>query len=140
MNRIHFISEDKVTQLKWEIIGVTCDNACKGHGVVLDRETKVLKDCSCIAVFKNHTSYIGAGIPKKYWDFELSFLLEKFVKENDISINIIKNYCVKIEKMLAEGVGLYLQGVSGVAKTALSFYIMKKALNKNIPCYSLKLY
>ena len=141
MNRIHFISEDKVIQLKNEIIGVICNNVCKGHGVILDstNDTKVLKDCSCIDVFKKRTSYIGAGIPKKYWNFELSLLLEKFMIENDASLTIIKNYCNKIENMIADGVGLYLQGVSGVAKTAIAFYIMKKALGKRISCYSLRL-
>lgn len=141
MNRIHFISEDKVIQLKNEIIGVVCNNVCKGYGVILDstKNTKELKDCSCIDVFKKHTSYIGAGVPKKYWDFELSFLLEKFTLENNTSLIIIKNYCAKIESMIEDGVGLYLQGVSGVAKTAIAFYIMKKALGKGIPCYSLRL-
>ena len=139
MNRIHFISKDKVALLKEKIIGVVCNSACDGHGVIFDDSTKELKDCNCIDVFKKHKSYIGAGIPKKYWDFELSFLLEKFISENDNSLSIIKTYCSKIEKMVDAGVGLYLQGVSGVAKTALSFYIMKIALHKNIPCYSLRL-
>ena len=141
MNRLYFISEEKVLQLKESIIGVVCNNICQGKGVILNStaDTKILKDCSCIDIFKKHTSYIGAGIPKKYWDFELSVLAEKFTQENETALTIIDNYCAKIEKMADDGVGLYLQGVSGVAKTAIAFYIMKKALDKKIPCYSLRL-
>jgi len=141
MNRLHFISEEKVLQLKETIIGVVCNNTCKGTGVILDTAatTKTLKDCDCIDVFKKHTSYIGAGIPKKYWEFDLTVLAEKFTQENDTSLTIINNYCNKIEKMVDDGVGVYLQGVSGVAKTAIAFYIMKKALDKRISCYSLRL-
>lgn len=132
-----FLDRQVVTNLKDSVVGKVCNNKCNGTGVLF--ENNVIVDCVCIKEFLSKVKYLGAGIPKKYWDFNLRNLLGKFEVDNRISIELIKNYCKKVSDMVKEGVGLYLQGESGLAKSALAYYILKEALKQNIICYSIRM-
>ena len=135
MNRIHFISQDTVTQLYNSII--TPCTICGGTGANL--LNYVFSECSCVKEFKRQVSFIGAGIPRKYWDFSLDHLLPRFQEENKLSLDVLRKFCGNINQSTGAGIGLYIQGVSGVAKTSLAFYILKEALAHDIPSYGIRL-
>lgn len=135
MNRIHFITQETVAQLHNSIIA-SCA-ICGGTGANL--QDSIFLDCNCVQEFKRQVGLTGAGIPRKYWDFLLEHLLPRFREDNRVSLDILQKFCINIEKSVNNGIGLYIQGVSGVAKTSLAFYILKEALSKNIPSYGIRL-
>jgi len=137
MNRTFLLSAEKVADIKTETFGIVCQGLCNGTGAIFNGA--VFESCSCSKEFLRRASYVGANIPKKYWDFNLQHLTPEFSKSNEVSINVIKKYCTDIERVIEEGIGLYVQGVSGLAKTSLAFCIVKEALEHNIPSYSIRM-
>lgn len=135
MNRIHFISADIVQEIKSKTIEAC--TICGGTGSNLINNE--FSNCKCTEEFHRLVSFIGAGIPKKYWEFSLEHLLPKFQQENKAALDILKHFCNTIKKATDEGIGLYIQGVSGVAKTSLAFYALKEALGQSIPAYGIRL-
>jgi len=136
---LYFPSLDKfqVDLLRKEIIGKSCNNACLGAGCKL--ENGVFVDCSCVREFTLKCKYAGAGVPKKYWDFTFRVLLKAFIDENAAALTVLKKYVEKIEDLTSKGVGLYIQGALGLAKSSLAFYIVKEALKKDITSYSIRM-
>lgn len=132
-----FVRAEDVQSLKKEIVGKFCNGTCKGLGTVLAGDT--FEDCSCVKEFAQKVKYLEANIPRKYWNFSFRFLLKKFEEDNQISLSIIKKYADKVEEMAQEGVGLFIQGKSGLAKSALSYYILKEALKKGVVCYAVRM-
>jgi len=135
MNRIHFISAETVKSIKNDTI-LICD-ICGGTGSHLINN--MFSDCTCLQEFKRRVAYTGAGILKKYWDFELDYLLPEFKEKNSFSLKILEKFCADIKSNIDSGIGLYIQGVSGVAKTSLAFYLLKEALKHDIPSYGIRL-
>jgi DNA replication protein DnaC len=82
---------------------------------------------------------VGAGVSKKYWEFEIEHLLDKYRQQNSKALSILQKYMEKIETMTAEGVGLYIQGTAGLAKSALGSLILRQALQKGIECYCIRM-
>jgi DNA replication protein DnaC len=137
MGNLFYITSDQVAEIKQNTIGVTCEGTCQGTGFLLKGFN--LEDCTCSKDFLRVVSYVGSGIPKKYWDFDLRHLIPEFLTNNKISLSIIDKFRTDIQKATDQGIGLYIQGASGVAKTSLAFYIMKTALDKDIPCYAIRM-
>lgn len=124
-----FIRPEDVKRLKLEHIGKTCNNKCNGTGTFL--ESNHWTDCECVLAFRHQIELLSANIPKKFWSFTLADLNEKFKNDNKDSLQIIYKFYELFEESLKEGVGLYLQGVSGLAKTAIASDILRYGLNHN---------
>jgi len=132
-----FIDKNDVEELKNSIIGIACKNSCNKTGVILSEN--VFLDCSCQKEFQNKVKLLIANIPKKYWDFDLRYLTEEFVKENKNSLLIIQQFRDKIDVAVKDGIGLYVQGDVGLAKSALSSYLLKYAIRKDVVAYSVRM-
>jgi DNA replication protein DnaC len=131
------ITKERVEAIKTSILGKFCNGVCNSTGVIFDGES--FQDCTCVKEFNRVIKLSKAGIPKKHWEFDLRNLTSPFVEENKVSLGILKMYCKKIIKMTDEGVGIFLQGESGLAKSALAYYILKEAIKQNILCYSIRM-
>lgn len=128
------ITKEDVSRLKDETIGKVCKNHCRGCGAFI--EDSIIKDCDCVVEFKKRVVLYQVGIPRKYWNFSFSHLASEFSKTNRIPINILKTYCSKLNKAVTEGLGLYIQGAHGLAKTSLSYLVLMEAIEKDIVCYA----
>lgn len=136
MENIH-LSKDTILHIRKNTIGVMCNNKCNGIGTYIENRTFI--DCSCVKEFKWQILLTAANIPKKAWSFNFRVLLKEFVDRNNKALDIIKKYADKLDLMVTEGVGLYIQGQAGLAKSSLAYWIMKEALKKNIQCYAIRM-
>jgi len=137
LDKVSLISAEKVLDLKEKLFGKLCNNKCNGEGYYI--ENGEIIDCACSKEFQWQVKLVKANIPEKYWDFSFRNLLKKFLEENAIALDIVKKYCDSIEETVKEGLGLFIQGQSGLAKSALSAYILKEAIKKDIQCYSVRM-
>lgn len=138
LNRQSFLcTPEEVERLKASVIGKVCNNACQGKGAIL--KDGIFNSCTCVEEFKKQLKLIQAGIPKKYWDFTFRNLTKEYIKNNELPLKIIKGYTDKVKSMAEKGVGLYIQGTHGLAKTALSYYILKEGLKQDLVCYSISM-
>lgn len=131
------ITKDKIDELRSSIIGISCKGACKKNGSLLING--IFEDCSCVSVFKERILLCSSNIPDKYFKFDLRNLTKKFSDENPIALSIIKNYSIKISDMIREGIGLFIEGESGLAKSSLGVYILKEAIKKHESCFYIRM-
>jgi len=137
-NKQFFLSTpEEIQNLKLSIIGQYCKGKCEGKGALL--EGGIFIDCECEKEFERRLRLVHSNIPKKYWDFNLTNLASEYSKNNKIPLKIIQNYISKLEEMVEKGIGLYIQGSHGLAKTALSYYILKEGIQKDIVCYAISM-
>lgn len=73
-----------------------------------------------------------ARIPSKFWDYKLGDFT--WCDEEKV-IRPVRKYITNINKMLEEGVGLYLWGRNSVGKSLVASLILKAALIKNYTVY-----
>jgi DNA replication protein DnaC len=133
-----FVTSDDVKRLKDQIIGKFCGGKCeKRDGAVL--VNRVFQDCECLIEFRKQHRFMCAGIPKKYWDFTLDDLLPTFHSSNEVALQLVQRYVEKVGEMIDSGVGLYIQGKSGLAKSAIASYILKEAQLKDYECYCIRM-
>ena len=131
------VTREEVESLRISLIGKFCNNKCQGRGAIL--KDSIFNSCICVEEFEKHLRLLQSNIPKKYWDFDLRNLTKDYSKNNELALKIIKNYSDKIREMVDKGVGLYVQGSHGLAKSALSYYILKEAIKSDIVCYSINM-
>jgi DNA replication protein DnaC len=132
-----FVTPDEVHKLKEATIGVICKGKCGGTGSLVSKN--VIADCECLTEFRLRLDYLCAGIPKKYWNFTFDDLLPAFTKANTLALKLITNYIQRISEMISNGVGLYIQGKSGLAKSALASCILKEAKILGCDCYCIRM-
>lgn len=132
-----FLTSEEITATRLQTIGKICNNSCEGSGAILSNGTFL--DCSCVKEFHRRISYLSSGIPKKYWEFTPEDLLEKFVSANKIPLEIVYRYISQIPEMVSQGIGMFIQGKSGLAKSALGYYILKEALKHNVECFAIRM-
>jgi len=86
------------------------------------------------------TNYILANIPQKYFKFELDKIKKRIltVEKNYDSIDKIDSYLNNLENAVKKGIGLYLSGPHGVAKTTISIIILKEAIKQHYKCFFCK--
>lgn len=131
------VTSEEIETLKNSIIGKVCKNKCEGKGAVL--KDNVFINCNCVDEFEKRLRLLQSNIPKKYWDFDLRNLTKEYSENNKIPLKILKGYTDKIKEMVDKGVGLYIQGAHGLAKTALSYYILKEGIKQEIICYAISM-
>ena len=132
-----FIDSLQVEELRQALIGKFCKNVCGGSGAVINNG--VFLDCACVKELSYNIKMLGANIPKKHWDFTFRNLLKNFTAENDVMLKLIKKYCENIDHAVDDGIGLFIQGTSGLAKSALGCYVLKEALKKDVECYFIRM-
>ncbi len=131
-----WLAPDVVNDLRARIVGVGC--GCDGSGGVI--EDRKIVDCKCMVDFKWAVKMLNSGIPKRYWDFDINKdLLKKFREKNEKSLKIINSYSKNIKDMVRDGIGLYIEGLGGTAKTAAAYWILKEALKVGVSCYALRM-
>jgi len=130
MSNSILITSEEVDEIKKATRGIVCKNVCNGTGVLIEKTKRgvTYNDCVCTKEFLWQVKLVQARIPRKHWDFTLRNLLKKFIKENNQSLALIDGYVKQIDTMIKEGVGLYIQGMHGLAKTAMASYVLKEFL------------
>ena len=131
-----FVSSEEIKRLKDQVIGKICGGKCEQGALLVN---KVFQDCECLIEFKKQFKFVCASIPRKYWNFTLDDLLPAFVSSNNDALSLVKGYLEKVEEMVEQGVGLYIQGKSGLAKSAIASYILKEAQLKGYECYCIRM-
>jgi len=132
-----FLTYEEIQLLRQRFIGRVCENACNGSGAILNRTKRVFEDCKCTQALMREIQLLDAGVPERYRDFSLNGLNKKFQEENVKALDIVKNYCVKIEEMVKAGVGLFIQGKSGLAKSAIGYFLIRTGLAHSISGHAL---
>ena len=87
-----------------------------------------------------HANYVLSNIPEKYHTFEFDKIKKKIltVEKNLESIETIQKYITNIDNAAQKGIGLYLSGPHGVAKTTMSIIILKEAIKNNYKSFFCK--
>ena len=135
------ITKEQVDKLRQDTIGVSCGNKCEGSGVIIEKTPKgvIFNDCTCVKEFAWYTKLVVANIPNKHWDFSLRNLLKTFIQDNNQALALLKGYSDQVDKMIKNGVGLYVQGSYGLAKTALSCYICREFIKAGKDVYFIRM-
>ena len=131
------VNKEDVEELQRATLGVLCGDTCHKSGVLI--VDGVFTDCACMKEFLNKVKYLTANIPRKYWDFTLRNLTKEFTDENKDPLLILQKYRENIEKAVKNGISLYVQGSVGLAKSALSYHILKNAASKGFTTYSIRM-
>jgi DNA replication protein DnaC len=84
--------------------------------------------------------YVLANIPEKYFDFEFEQIVPKLMQseDNHEQIEKLERYLDSLDKAAEKGIGLYLSGEHGVAKTTIATIVLKKAIQLNYRCFFAK--
>jgi DNA replication protein DnaC len=135
----YILNGSDVQRLRTELIGKFCKNKCAGVGALFQAADLRWVNCDCTQEFSRRVKLLNAGIPKKYWDFTFKNLLKDFKEENTKSLGVVQTYCEKVATIVPKGGGLYIQGASGLAKSALGYYILKSALKQGIVAYAIRM-
>ena len=79
-----------------------------------------------------------AGIPKRFYDWDLRNLQKGFRVKNKESLYIVKKYISNLSKNIKNGKGLWVSSPPGLGKNQLLCYILRLALEKNYKAYYIK--
>ncbi len=98
-----------------------------------------LEECDSVNSWLE-TNYVLANIPPKYFKFELEKIKKRIltVEKNYESMEKLDNYLDNFDNAVEKGIGLYLSGPHGVAKTTISIIILKEAIKKHYKCFFCK--
>jgi DNA replication protein DnaC len=110
---------------------------CGGKGYVIEQaaETIAFPECSCVVEFRSQISYTSIGIPRKFWEWDFDSLTEKFKKDNIAELKKIEYIKDSIISNSLKGSGLFIQGTTGVGKSAISAVLIKIAAASGLSCY-----
>jgi hypothetical protein len=79
-----------------------------------------------------------AGIPKRFYDWDLRHLQKGFRLKNKESLYLVKRYINNISKNIKNGKGLWVSAPPGLGKNQLLCYILRLALERNYKAYYIK--
>jgi len=89
-------------------------------------------NCDCMRKFKKEMKLIRSNIPIKYISLKMKDITHPQIR---IQKKVIKKYIKKIDEYFKRGIGFYLYGQTGLAKTALGVMILKAAIDKGKTAY-----
>jgi len=98
---------------------------CDHTGYLRDGET--FNWCFCYISYKERKQLIEAGITARYWDWEPN-MDDAFMKANSEVYDQFMGIVANVENFINKGESLVLWGPHGLAKTALSSYLLKQAI------------
>ena len=106
---------------------------CSGAGFT-EKKTAVnqlaLTDCICVQRVSFEIKMLEANIPKQYRNWTFKELEKSVIKENRESIEAIRSYIKHLTKNINEGIGLWLNAPSGLAKSSMICALLKRAIDK----------
>lgn len=135
MTNYIFLDSDTIQKIKTKTI-LSC-SICAGKGATFDGNS--FHNCICTEKFLREINLVGAGISKKYWTFSLDDLTPEFHKQNEVALRIIQMYSRNIKKAVDEGVGLFIQGQAGLAKSSIGHIILRDAVDQGFIGYSIRM-
>lgn len=132
-----WLTEEQVKQLQSATIDKCkiCNPGAKG---IVIEDGKIV-NCKCIKLFHDLVVLTEANIPPKHWSFTFKNLSEGFKKQNEKELNMLRKYVENIQQNIEECNCLYLQGESGLAKSAIASYVLRKAIETGIRGYMVRL-
>jgi DNA replication protein DnaC len=83
----------------------------------------------------NQKHYVLANIPEKYYKFQFEQIKQKLLNWNQQYVEKIEKYMHSLDTVAQKGIGLYISGPHGVAKTTISVIILKLAVRKYFRCF-----
>jgi len=84
--------------------------------------------CSCYIAYKERKQMIEAGLTARYWDWKPTELKADFMEANQEVHDQFMKIAENIEEFIKNGKSLVLWGPHGLAKTALSSWLLKQAV------------
>jgi len=132
-----FVTAEDIQSLRARTIGKACRNLCSGTGAVLENRT--YRVCNCAAQVLQHLQLIGAGVPKKYWEFTLAHLQTRFQETNKVALATLYRYIDDLDNMVNHGCGVYIQGKSGLAKSALGYFVLRRGIALGRVCFTIRM-
>jgi len=110
---------------------------CNGLGfsVRIEEDSRIFKDCACVIKIKRDISYIEANIPRNYLTWDISQLTDEFKAENSKCVMHVTDYLENLNESIDEGIGFWLASTPGLAKSSMSSYIVRKAVDAGHICY-----
>lgn len=97
-----------------------------------------IEPCKCATQEISRRRITDAGIPKRFYEWDLRNLQRDFRIKNKDSLEIVKNYVNHLPKRIREGKGLWVSAPAGLGKNSLLCYILRLALEKNYRAYYAK--
>jgi DNA replication protein DnaC len=97
-----------------------------------------IEPCKCATQEIARKRIINAGIPKRFYEWDLRNLQRGFRIKNKDSLAIVKHYINHLPKRIREGKGLWVSAPAGLGKNSLLCYILRLALEKNYRAYYAK--
>lgn len=132
-----WLSEKQLKAIRAETIDQCKVCSPQKRGIVVTQGRLV--DCECIEEFRSLRKLTEANIPRRYWEFDLKYLTKKFTEGNQQSIGVIKLYKDNIDTNIAQGNWLYIQGESGLAKSAMASMLLRLAIQRGHRGYMVRL-
>lgn len=110
-----------------------CPTCYKNRGKIQDGVVSVRgvqMQCNCADQLQRYKHYLNAGIgltyQRLYWDDYFG---------DPEAAKFVKNYIENLQRNQMEGRGFVAFGSPGQGKTMLAAFVLKEAVNLNIPCY-----
>lgn len=88
------------------------------------------RPCPCMALFRQQLSYLRAGVPERFWDFNYEDLIPEFSQANRDNLKIFMAWIGNLPLVFRERPGLLLWSEDhGTAKSALASIAARKAID-----------
>ena len=108
---------------------------CSGTGYQVTRGecSGQFDDCICMNTFSEYKTYLLAGIPERFWGFDLDHFRDDFYDKNSINIGSYLTWSDELGHDALRGSGILLwSGDHGTAKSAMASLVAKEGLKRGL--------
>jgi hypothetical protein len=117
--------------------GIESCKICGGLGTI---DVKVpggyrIDPCKCSVQAVAQKQISDAGIPRRFYEWDLRNLQKDFRIKNKEALSALKLYVEKIDRNIRNGNGLWVSSPPGLGKNALLCYILRLAIEKKYRAY-----
>lgn len=107
-----------------------------GYSIVIIDNAANINTCDCVRPYIQQYKYIvDSGIPKRYVNWTIDNLYDKFIKENQEAYEYICNYINNLDENIDNGISFWLASTPGLAKSSIAAYITRLAIDKGYKGY-----
>lgn len=121
---ITILSNEQSFEL-WNSFRDKC-NKCNHNGYTLSSSGE-FEWCDCYISYRERKQLMESGISARYYNWDIKDLDENFLLYNKEEFDKFINVTSNIEDLIENGKSMVMQGPHGLAKTALSSWLVKKA-------------